>query len=108
MRLARGFAPLALAWASCGCTTVAVAITEEHSTAERMFERAIQVDLACITAPWLLVAEGPPVYDTDAALFLLYGSAVVAAYGLVDLPFTYAAYSLHRAQRREEDRRNGW
>ena len=99
MRLARSLAPLAIAWASSGCTTVAVALTEEHPTVEHMFERALQVDQACITAPWLLITEGPPVYGTDAALFLLYGSAVVFAYGIVDFPFTYAAYSLHLAER---------
>ena len=99
MRFARSLAPLVLAGASCGCTAVTVAITEEQPTVERVFERAIQLDLACITAPWQLVTEGPPVYGTDAALFLLYGSAAVAAYGIVDLPFTYAAYSLHRVER---------
>lgn len=103
MRLARSLAPLGLAVASCGCTTVAVAVSGEQPTAEHVFERAIQVDMVCITAPWSLMPEGLPVYSPgyspDYGLFLLYGMAAVVAYGVVDLPFTYTAYSLYRVER---------
>jgi len=77
---------------------VAVAVTERHANAESVFERAIQVDLDCITAPWLLPTGGW-VYDRNIALVVLYANAAVMAYGVVDLPFTYAAYSIHRASR---------
>ena len=99
MRLSSTLASLVLAWACSGCTTVAVAISGEQPTAELVFQKAIQVDLKCISAPWWMVTEIP--FDgRGPAMVLLYSSAAVMAYGIVDLPFTYAAYSFHRAQRR--------
>ncbi|MGQ0587495.1 MAG: hypothetical protein ACT4PK_09885 [Gammaproteobacteria bacterium] len=107
LRPARGFAVLLLAWAGSGCTAAVVAVTQEQWSADRVFSRAIEVDLACIAAPWWLITEGPAVYTAEEALVVLYGSGIVAAYGIVDLPFTYAAYSFHRASRRPADRGSG-
>jgi len=88
-----------LVLACTGCTSAVVAAREGVNRPNKVFNKALAFDQQCIALPFVVLNSGPNAgsigEDPRIGLAIL-GSAFV--YGVIDIPFTYSAYSLYRVQ----------